>query len=217
MTNPDYSPQDPLIFPIGHYMGAFYPKVGALLKYRKLRVGLDVKQLPGDERFGIWALSHGLPDELEKVAWTRSQLIRAATRIELPNPAALLDELIAQGVVARVTPGTDDAVEFARRYRIQPLMMGLGNTPEDPMRFSLGFVGAPPVVKINDFLYLLWQFGRWDSIWETAAMFAKADSDAGRVPDPERVLGQILGQLHVLLSHNAAYLDEVLPPLQAAG
>jgi hypothetical protein len=216
MTDPFSDPQEPLVFPVGHFMGAFHAEVGGALRYRKLRVGMDIRQLTTDQEFGVWALTHGLPDRLDQTAWTRSALLRVAAEMELTDAPTVLDTLITRGVVAEVTPGTDEAVEFARRHRLQPLMTGLGNTPQDPLTFSLGFVGIPPVVKINNFLYELWQWGRIGrSLWQTVEMFAKVEQEVTAkgqgVPDPESALTRILGQLHVLLAHNAAYLDETLP------
>lgn len=220
MTNPVViDPSDPLVLPVGHYVGAYYPDVGAPLKYRKLRLGVDIKRLPTDAQFGLWALSHGLPDRLATATWTRSALLTVAAEMELPDPASSLQAMLAQGTLVEVTYA--NAVEFARNHRIQPLMMGLGNTPQDPLTFSLGIVGLPPVVKVESFLYELWQWGRTArNLWQTVEMFAEVErkvvhKGAG-VPDPEGVLHRILGRLHVLLAHNAVYLDRVLPELKAS-
>lgn len=220
MTNPQpIDSSDPLVLPVGHYVGAYHPAVGAPLKYRKLRLGTDIKKLSTEAEFGLWALSHGLPDRLEKTAWTRSTLLAVATEMELPDPEGSLRSLVAAGALAEVS--YPNAVEFARTHRIQPLMMGLGNTPQDPLTFNLGLVGLPPVVKVESFLYELWQWGRVGrSLWQTVEMFAEVErkvvhKGAG-VPDPEGVLRRVLGRVHVLLAHNAAYLDTVLPELKAS-
>lgn len=211
-----------LVFPVGHYMGAFHPAVAAPVKYRKVRLGVDVQQLAGDEAFGVWALAHGLPDRIADTPWTVTELIRAADEMQLPDPAGHLERLTAQGVLALVRPGTPGAVEFARSHRIQPLMMGLGNTPHDPLTFGLGVIGAAPVVKVPSSLYDVWQWGRIGrNLWETVELFAKVERDVRPdrpgVPDPEGILTRMLGELHLLLAHNAAYLDQTLPELRAAG
>ena len=213
MSNPT---SEPLVFPVGHYMGAFYPGAGQALRYRKVRIGVDVAQIVGDERFGVWALAHGLPDRLDKGPWTRSALLAAATEAELPDAETHLDALLEQKVLTQVAPGTPESIEFAKTHRLQPLMMGLGNSPQDPLSFGLGFVGAPPVVRVPSFLYELWQWGRIGrSLWHTVEMFAKVEREVAQkgagVPDPQAVLDRILSQLHVLLAHNAAYLDQTLP------
>ncbi|SRR6266508_762326 len=215
------APDQPLVFPLGHYMGAFHPDVGAPLKYRKIRIGVEVEQLPGEELFGVWALAHGLPDRVGRVPWTRDSVTAVASEMGISKVDEQLDQLIAQRLLVEVAPGTPQAAEFARGHRIQPLMMGLGNTPEDPLTFSLGFVGSPPAVKINSFLYELWQWGRVTrSLWQTAEMFAQVEQQLAqqdRRATPEEIVDQMLQQVHILLAHNAAYLDAVLEPAKAPG
>jgi hypothetical protein len=104
MTEPVVlDPADPLVLPVGHYMGAFHPDVGAPLKYRKLRIGMNIKKLTTEAEFGLWALSHGLPDRLDKTEWTRSTLLSVAKEMEVPEPEAALRELVARGALAEVT------------------------------------------------------------------------------------------------------------------
>jgi hypothetical protein len=212
------APIPPLVFPLGHYVGAFHPDIGAPLKYRKIRIGVEVEQLPGEELFGVWALAHGLPDRVGRVPWTRDSVIAVAGEMGIAKAEDQLEQLIERHLLAEVTPGTPQAAEFARGHRIQPLMLGLGNSPEDPLTFSLGFVGTPPAVKVNSFLYELWQWGRVTrSLWLTAEMFAQVEqkvSPDNRQSSPAGILDRMLQQLHILLAHNAAYLDAVLEPAQ---
>ncbi|MGH3715912.1 MAG: hypothetical protein ACRDT4_20995 [Micromonosporaceae bacterium] len=206
-----------LVFPIGHYMGAFHPKTGAPLKYRKVRVGVDVKQLPDDAHFTVWALAHGLPHQIGKVRWTRDAMREIAGIATFDE---VVDALVAQGLLAEIQPGQEAA--FARGHRLQPLMMGLGNSPDDPLRFSIGFLGVPPAVKVESFVFELWQWGRLGHhLMETAEMFAKVEQEVSggghhAKSGPEQLLGEILEQLHVLLAHNAAYLDATLEPASEA-
>ncbi len=44
---------------------------------------------------------------------------------------AILDSLAGLGLIAEVIPGTEQAREFARSYRLHSLLMGLGNTPDE--------------------------------------------------------------------------------------
>lgn len=203
-----------LLFPLGHYMGEFHPKTGAPMKYRRLRLGVGAPQLKDDPHFTMWAMAHGLPEPMGRTPWTREAAIEAAGRMGMSNAEQLADELKADGTVAEVTLGTPAAVEFARTHRLLPLMMGLGNTPEDRLRFGIGFVGTPPAVKVDSFVFEIWQWSRLHlNLWQTAQEFAKVEQKfpSGK-PDssPEGMLGEILSRLHVLLAANAAYVDQSL-------
>ncbi|MGH3737664.1 MAG: hypothetical protein ACRDT6_18940 [Micromonosporaceae bacterium] len=205
---------DPLVLPVGHYMGAFYPATDAPLKYRKVRLGVDVKQL-SEEQFTLWALTHGMPHQSGRTRWTRAAVRELA---RLPRFDEVLDSLVADGLVAEVSPGAT-AVEFGRTHRLQPLMMGLGNSPDDPLRFSIGLLGVPPVAKVESFVFELWQWCRLGhDLMETAELFAKVEQEVnGGQTGAEQLIGDITEQLHVLLAHNAAYLDTTLGPATEAG
>ncbi|MGH3660734.1 MAG: hypothetical protein ACRDT8_18935 [Micromonosporaceae bacterium] len=210
-----------LIFPVGHYMGTFYPKTNAPLKYHKIRLGVDVPQLPDEDHFKAWALTHGLPGDSGQGPWTRRSVLDEAKRLGL-DADQVLAALADKGVVAEVESTGPGAVEFARRHRLQPLMMGLGNSPDDPLRFAIGLIGVPPAVKVDSFVFEIWQWGRLGrSLWETAEMFSKVEQEVGtgRRADasPEKMLTEILEHLHILLSQNAAYLDTTLEPATEEG
>ena len=70
---------EPLIVPIGHYVGAFFPTPGSPEHYQQVRVGADLRRL-SDEQFRVWGLAHGLLDQLDAGPWTRSALLAAATQ-----------------------------------------------------------------------------------------------------------------------------------------
>ncbi|MGH3656215.1 MAG: hypothetical protein ACRDUA_06115, partial [Micromonosporaceae bacterium] len=177
---------------------------------------------PDEDHLRVWALSHGLPGQVGEVPWHRQAVLDAAGHV--PESARLLDALIAMGLVVEVSPGTPGAADFARTHRMRPLLTGLGNSPDDPLRFAIGLIGTP-VVKVESSVFEMWQWGRLgSSLWDTADMFFKVDqaskvdqamSDAarsGRTTDggTESVLTDILERLHLLLGYNAAYLDLAL-------
>jgi hypothetical protein len=194
------------VLPVGHYLGRHHPQPNAPVRYHKVRLGRDLLRL-SDDVFRLWTLSHGVPDRPGSRPWTREAVLDAAR--QLPDPERGLDTLIGDGLVVEITPGTPDAVRFARDYRVQPLMTGLGNTARDPLRFGIGVLGQPPAVTVDVLGFELWQWGRLDhDLWQVAHRLA---SVRGRVTDgsadPERMLTEILRRLPVLLGHNAVYLD----------
>jgi hypothetical protein len=203
---------DGLVLPLGHYVGRFHPEAFAPASYHKVRLGREVLRLT-DDTFAVWALSHGLRDRIGAGGWTRHTLLDAARG--MPDPEKLLDWLIGDGLVAEVVPGSREAIHFAGRYRIQPLMTGLGNTAAEPLRFSIGILGQPPAVTVDAIGYELWQWGRLDrDLWQVAQRLVAVQDrvSPGRQPRPEEMLTGILERLPLLLAHNAAYLDPAEPP-----
>lgn len=208
---------DSLVVPLGHYTGAFYPAVGAPLKYHNLRVGMRTAQLPDESRFDTWAVLHG-PTDREGVVWNRSEAAATATELGVANFGNILEELLELGVAAEVTVGTPGAVEFARNHRVQSLMVGLGHDLAAPDEYGIGLLPFTVVVKVPYFTYAVWQWGHAaPSLWHLCsglAEVAQADTDSGPAAwptTPEEVLPLVLQCLHSLLSRNAIYLDAALP------
>jgi len=211
MANP--APAQPVVFPVGHYTGAFHPAVGAPPKYHSLRLGRLVVTLPDDRTLAVWAAGHRSPDEPAE-PWTREAVTRTArTRLGVDDPEPVLAELLDSGLLAEVTPGTPDAIEFARAHRVVPLMVGLGNTPEEPLLNGVGLFGMEPIVRVPSLVYDVWQWGSVGaSLWDVCQAFAQAGEEVvvsnSHEHNPEFVLTTYLNSLHVLLGPNAAYIDE---------
>jgi hypothetical protein len=207
-TNDSVDP--PLILPIGHYIGAFYGTPGSTEHTQQVRIGAEVFHLD-DPQFTVWALAHGVPARVAEARWTRAELEEAAGKAGVAGAAGVIDEFLAAGSLAEVTPGTPDAVEFGRNYRTVPLMLGLGNTPEEPWLYAVGFPGEP-IVKMRGVLYDLWEWGHMDAdLWSAcegaAATARRVRIDDPEQNDPERLLTGLLESLHTLLGPHALYLD----------
>jgi hypothetical protein len=190
---------DALVFPIGHYVGAFHAEVNAPLKHRNLRVGVEIERLTEDSEFGVWALAHGIPDRVVERPWTRRAVLDEAERAGIPDPVGALDRLVARGLIAQVEPDRPEAVEFATRHRVQPLLQGLGNSAGDFSTYGIGFLGLDPMVKVDAFGYEIWQRGR------TAPNLRALLASTGRSD-----IGATLRRVQRLLAGNAIYLDASL-------
>lgn len=201
-----------LVFPVGHYMGPFHPSRNGPSKHHIVRVGWETPKLPDEEHVDIWALAHGLPARVDSVPWTRQAIVDAADDAEMPNAGAILDSLAELGLVAEVTPGTEQAREFAESYRLQSLLIGLGNSPDDPILDGIGLVGIPPVVKVRPRIFEIWQWAHlWPTLWAAceglAYVAGQGQNPSPETTDPEKVLDVVLEAMRTLISHNAAYLD----------
>jgi hypothetical protein len=206
---------EPLVFPVGHSMGPFHQHRGAPPAYWVVRLGWDSPLLPDPATAQVWALAHGLPDRVGRVPWTREELCRAAREAGVEDPAPRLDGLLERGLAAEVAPGTAEAAEFASTHRVQSLLLGLGEQPDQPGLDGIGLLGMPALVRVPLDTYEFWQWGHlWPTLAEAAAglaeMAAESPAHAPEEADPEQVLDRILRELHRLLSVGAVYLDQSL-------
>jgi len=208
-----------LVLPLGHYLGRYHPQAHAPARYHQVRLGRNLVRL-GEAGFAGWLLCHGRHVEQPSARWTRSDVldavrehwgaVRPATREPPPDPERLLDSLIDEGVVAEVVPGTEDAIRFARRHRINPLMTGFGNTATEPHRFGIGPPGGPPAVTVDTLGFEVWQWGRLErDLWQVALRLVGVEDQVNpaRKAIPEDMLTEVLERLPPLLTHHAAYLD----------
>ncbi|MGI8720968.1 MAG: hypothetical protein ACR2JG_01935 [Geodermatophilaceae bacterium] len=217
----DIETADPLVFPVGHYMGPFHPSRNGPAKHHIVRVGWETPKLPNEEHVDIWALAHGLPTRIDTVRWTRQAIIDAANDAEMPDPAGILDSLADLGLITEVTPGTEQAREFADSYRLQSLLIGLGNNPDDPVLDGIGLVGIAPIVKVRPRVFEIWQWAHlWPTVWAAceglAYVAGQVEGSNPDAADPEKVLDLMFDAMRTLISRNAAYLDVTISPPAAS-
>jgi hypothetical protein len=199
-----------LLFPIGHCIGAYYDQPASNDHVYQVRVGADVIRL-NDHQFAVWGLAHGMPDRSPEEPWNRKALLTAARRAAVATSEQILDSLIEDHLIVETTPGTDSAVDFARRHRLIPLMLGLGNTSEEPRLYSVGLIGLP-VASMSAMAYDLYEWAHMDAnLWlaceGAAATAVRVGIEDRLATDPLRMLDALLETLHMLLSPNAVYLD----------
>jgi hypothetical protein len=206
----DRSRDEPLIFPIGHYTGVLYRSVDPPAYHHTVMLGARVVQL-SDPQFSVWLLARGPQASARGVAWTRSHVLVEATAAGVADPARVLAGLVAEGLLVETIPDTEHSVEFAESYRLVPLMLGLGNTAEEPWQQGIGFFGRP-ALTVRSVHYSLWEWSHVDGdLWTGCHAHADTAIRAG-ITDPEqtvpeRVLTDFLGALHPLLASGAACLD----------
>jgi hypothetical protein len=207
---------DPLIFPVGHYCGSQYPKAGGPPKYRSLRIGRLWINLKTEDAFAVWAAAHR-PTDVADEPWTRARVLDVArNRLGADEPEQAMEGFFETGVLVEVTPGTPDAVDFAKHHRVLPLMVSLGNTPEDLDAYGVGLFGLPPVITVPRLVEF---FLRWSpyaqNLWEVCREYAAAKTKNGVTDpaerDPKTALDTFLRSLHTLLGPNAACIDEAQP------
>ncbi|HEX3816499.1 MAG TPA: hypothetical protein VHX59_26960 [Mycobacteriales bacterium] len=195
----------PLILPIGQQVGARF-QTGQLVVAQQVRCGGKFHDLT-ERQAEVWQLAHGVPEEIDgQTPWQRSSVEQ-----RLAGGGAIIDELTGLGLLVEVTPGTAEAAEFARAHRLVPLMLGLGNSANDPDTFGIGFL-SQPVLQVSHAIYDVWQWSTMDdSLWNTCEnatdVARRAGSTDPEAIETERLLTGILGSLHALLASSAGYLD----------
>ena len=208
MTTP--TDAEPLIFPLGHYIGAYYPGTDEPLAYHTVRIGRQPIRLGSDAELTLWGLAHGGADEAA-TPWTRSQVIALAEDAEIPDADELLDELIADDIIVEVHPDSADAIDFAEAHRVMPLLFGLGASGSDSSLRQIGF-GAQVAAEVDSFTFELWRYGRLtDNLWSFCTVYGEALRQAVGLSEeetaPERLLSRALHDIQRLLARHAAYLD----------
>jgi hypothetical protein len=198
-------PAVPLIFPIGHQIGARF-QAGQIVAAQQVRRGGKFHDLT-ERQAEVWRLAHGVPEEIDRqIPWQRGSI---EERITASGP--VIDDLMGLGLLVEATPGTAQAEEFARAHRLVPLMLGLGNSQSDPDSFGIGFL-SQPTLQVSHPIYDVWQWSTMDdSLWNTCDNATDVARRAGST-DPEstdtsRLLTGIVSSLHALLATSAGYLD----------
>jgi hypothetical protein len=204
-----------VLFPLGHYFGAFHPGNGQPAEHHVVRVGSETPKL-ADPHVQLWSLIHG-PGPLtdEEIPWTRDTVEAIAGGLGVPGGSGIVDDLLELGAAVEVDTGTDSLEEFARGHRLRGLLHGLGNTAEDRHRYGIGVPGVGPLLRVDLREYELWQWGPLaPTLWDAYAMLTDVWRRTGDVRD---TLGARLRddvealRLHRLLAHGAAYLDAADP------
>ena len=196
------------LFPVGHYGGLRPTTSGD--EQHVVRVGWRLHRLTADG-FGVWVLAHGSA-EVGKGPWTREHVLEMAETADLPAAGIHVDDLIARGLLAPVPTVAQDpaaAVSFARSYRMQSLVVGMGNSPEQPRRHAVGVPGLGVVAMLDPDSYELWQWGGLaPTLWHSCEVRASVVTGMGGAGlDATSALEQILGDLRRLLVHQCVYLD----------
>jgi hypothetical protein len=198
---------EPWVFPVGHYLGPFYPGRDADPGGHRVRVGHEVVTLFTETEFAVWTLAHGLPEAAGaagSVRWTRRSIETAVRQQNGAEAGGVVGDLLRDGVLVEVGPGATEPAAFARRYRFRGLLFGLGASRERPGTFHIGLVGRP-LATVDGPAFEFWEWAPlhatiWDA-WQAAAAVETALGGAEPVAD------EALDRLQTLLTAGCGYLD----------
>lgn len=201
----------PLLFPLGHDIGAYYQAGSSVEPSRRVRLGPRHHELTR-QQFVVWRLAHGSQEAIQSdTPWGRHSVETLAKATGIVDAVDLVDELTEKGLLIEVAPESRDARSFAVGHRLLPLMLGLGNSPKEPWLFGIGLVDLP-IVKVTFPVFDLWQWSSmdetlWDACRGAAEIAERHGVDDPESTDPKLLLTGILGALHGLLAAGAAHLD----------
>lgn len=199
-----------LLFPVGHHVGARH-RVESDEVLEQVRRGATFHDLTSQE-YAVWTLAHGSPEAVQnEVPWTRKAVEELARVAGLTAVSEVVDKLMETGLLVEVAPGTDEALAFAKAHRVVPLMLGLGNTADEPWLFGIGFLGQP-ILQVTHPIYDVWQWSAMDdTLWATCLsavdVARRAKSTDPETTDPTKLFAGFLGTIHALLLSKAACLD----------
>ena len=195
---------EPWLFPVGHYLGPFFPGQDTDLGGHRVRLGQEIVSLSAATEFPAWALAHGLPGSARTGRWTRNSVEAALRDQSGADPGDAVAALQRDGALVEVGAGATDPVVFARRYRFRALLVGLGASRERPDRFHIGLTGQP-LATVDDVTFEFWEWAPlhaniWDA-WQAAGAVETLLGGA----DP--VVDEALDRLQTLLAAGCGYLD----------
>lgn len=198
-----------LLVPVGHDLGVLYAMPGSDDHCQQVRAGVDVAEL-NDTDFAVWLLAHGLTDQDRP---TRSSLRAAAAQLGLDEPVVeeVINRFLADGLLVELSPHGPDAVEFAERHQLVPLMLGLGADVDAPWLRTIGLLNQP-VAQVSNAMYDVWAWAHlaphlWAGCHDAAEVARLAGATEAEALDPRQVLAGLLGSVHALLCTRAAYFD----------
>ena len=212
-------PSSPLVFPVGQFLGAQHLEEGRPPSWWEVRVGWQPRTLDSEDEFVTWSVAHGLTDRIDRQPWTRQVLETVlAGEAGLPDPAGLIDGLLARHLLVEVPQEPAPALDlFARQHVVHPLLVGLGNTPDRFDTDAIGLVGPPPQLLVDPADFEVWQAAHlYPSLADAAVGMADLGRRAGGTADweidPAAVLRRIIGAMRRLIAHNCMYIDVVIDP-----
>jgi hypothetical protein len=194
---------DVLLVPVGHDLGVLHLSDGT--RHQQVRVATDVVDLD-DADYAVWLLAHGISE-----GFTRTTLHAAATELGLAADQVerAVDRFLADGLLVEVDP--EDAVAFAQRHQLYPLVTGMGADPDQPWLQLIG-AGDKPVAQLSHALYDVWFCAQlapnlWAGCHDTAEIARRAGVDDPEQHDPRSVLTGLMRNVHALLATRGAYFD----------
>ena len=195
------------LFAVGHDGGVLHRVADGVLVGRRVRIGAeDVLLTPEESQ--LWQLTAtGDPHRL----WNRSAVAAAAVGEGVADAGRTLAGLIERGVVVEVHPGTEQARVFAERYRLRPLLHGLGDKPDDHRLYQIGVPGRRPISGHGVEERLLWETaGQTPTLWASVELLTGHLRDLGRRspggPD-DFLTRRVFTGIRRLIESGTAYLD----------
>lgn len=204
--------EDTLLFPIGEFQGDAVGPPGSESHHRQVRLGAELISL-SEAELAVWAAAHGNPQDPNS-AWTRTDMVALLDQANIEDPTAEIGSLSERGLLFEVADKPSARRQFALHHRMVPIMLGLGNTPEEPWYYSIGTLGNP-VIKLQSPLYDLWEWAHMDPNLWVAVRGATATAKRVGVTDPDqiepdRLLKDLVDALHAMLTGHTVYLDRGL-------
>ncbi len=202
------------LVPVGHSVGPLFTPSGEQdPDSYEIRYADGIFSIDHEER-RIWALAHGDPATITEDPPSRERVIRKATEMDGHTTKQVIDRLCDVGLLVEYERRSEQARDFANRHQVEPLAIGLGNTPDTPWYFQIGLPETPRVMVGHD-AYYLWMYAhRHASLWDACEYLAvdknaEVAAGAGSNINPDRILTHFLDALPAMIATSCAYVDRV--------
>jgi hypothetical protein len=193
-----------VLIPIGHLLGSIcYGDTPESIRF-DVRIGSSDIDLSLPE-FIMWSSAHGAPEVVREQAWTTEAAQRAAADAGVDDVASATEQLLSKGLLREVALGTDDVLRFAAEHQVFPLLLGLGNTLEDPTGFRIGTSAAAAAV-VSLPVYSIWSRAHLEaSLLAACTLLASTQLEHGAA----EIVDGFLRVAHNVLAVNGLYFDLV--------
>lgn len=209
-----------VIVPVGMMLGEYFRPGGepsSAPEHWHISVGGFAEHLTSDE-VKVWAAAMLEPERQARLEGTRETLeqnVPALTEGAVSRPGPIIDSLLERGLLVEFDPVDGELEAFARRHRLFPLGVGMGNSQDDPLVYRIA-VGNQARIGVNGDVYALWSNSLYFlNLWESCEQFAKEMNanapDGEHIPelDTDTVTRGLAANIPLLVSSECAFLDPI--------
>jgi hypothetical protein len=138
-----YAPPSALLMAVGIPAGFFCD--GTAGRVAMVRYGGVLESLTAVE-YGVW-ISALVPQAL-------SEVVSGSTGSGVPDVGKVIDDLIARGLLVWLRNGLPGDISVMQAHSVRLIALGVGNTPDDPLKYRFAGQGALVPVSVSGPVYL---------------------------------------------------------------
>ncbi len=138
---------------------------------------------------------------------SRAGVESIAHELGVKQPASVYQDLLRSGLLVQLLPTESALRNFAEGFRVAPLAIGLGNSPEALGDIQIGVPGDPRAILRYE-AYRVWAAaGQYPSLCKACQRVSESTGVDGLSTDPDFLLKAFFEALPALVSVNCVHID----------